>query len=412
MNQITELNVSGNPKLSDLITVGNPLSSAALNGIYCDLPTLTGSGGTILAIESSSDANYAQVVASAGHIVTSKGWYITDGFRNIVRTKGTHTCGAAGGVLLSQAEQSLNPGQNFALTATVQPYNAINKEVTWSSSDESIASVTNGVVTAHKGGIANITVTTVDGDHTATCKVIVSGQISFATGIAHGTLTTSHTENVTMDTEVTITATPAVGYKLAEGSLRAYKTGDESVAVTITEGKFTMPAHDVTVTAAFEALPQVLTLAEVANGTLSAAPAQQVATDTEVTITATPAVGYKLAEGSLRAYKTGDESVAVTITNGKFTMPAYGVTVTAAFEMTTGIDTHEITVIDLYPNPTSDNVYIKGITTATRVEIYNLAGVQVLSTQVQPNQPISLVNLEAGVYLVKVEGQTLKVIKN
>jgi len=307
------------------------------------------------------------------------------------------------GILAATPSENVTMGTEVMLTSTpTAGYKLVENSLrAYKTGDESaVVTITNGKFTMPAYGV------------TVTVAFEALPQVLTLAAVANGTLSAAPAQQVATDTEVTITATPAVGYKLAEGSLRAYKTGDESAAVTITNGKFTMPAYGVTVTAAFEALPQVLTLAAVANGTLSAAPAQQVATDTEVTITATPAVGYKLAEGSLRAYKTGDESVAVTITNGKFTMPAYGVTVTAAFEMTTGIDTPEITVIDLYPNPTSDNVYIKGITTATRVEIYNLAGVQVLSTQVQPNQPISLVNLEAGVYLVKVEGKTLKVIKN
>lgn len=59
------------------------------------------------------------------------------------------------------------------LTATVQPDNATNKEVTWSSSDSSVATVSNGTVTALKAGEATITVTTVDGSKRAQCTVKV-----------------------------------------------------------------------------------------------------------------------------------------------------------------------------------------------------------------------------------------------
>lgn len=59
------------------------------------------------------------------------------------------------------------------LTATVQPDNATNKEVTWSSGDSSVATVSNGTVTALKAGEATITVTTVDGSKRAQCTVKV-----------------------------------------------------------------------------------------------------------------------------------------------------------------------------------------------------------------------------------------------
>jgi len=59
------------------------------------------------------------------------------------------------------------------LIPTFTPSNATNKAVTWESDDESVATVSAGVVTAVAAGTANITVTTVDGGKTATCVVTV-----------------------------------------------------------------------------------------------------------------------------------------------------------------------------------------------------------------------------------------------
>ena len=67
-------------------------------------------------------------------------------------------------------------GETTTLIETVKPTNATNKNVSWSSSDENVASVnTNGRVTAVAAGEAIITVTTEDGEKTATCKVTVEG---------------------------------------------------------------------------------------------------------------------------------------------------------------------------------------------------------------------------------------------
>ena len=65
------------------------------------------------------------------------------------------------------------PAATETLTATVEPDDAANKEVTWSSSDDTVATVEEGVVTAVGKGTAVITVTTVEGAHTATCTVYV-----------------------------------------------------------------------------------------------------------------------------------------------------------------------------------------------------------------------------------------------
>ena len=66
-------------------------------------------------------------------------------------------------------------GKSEQLIATVLPTNASNKNVTWSTSDASIATVDkNGVVTAVKEGTVTITVTTEDGNFKATCTVTIS----------------------------------------------------------------------------------------------------------------------------------------------------------------------------------------------------------------------------------------------
>ena len=62
------------------------------------------------------------------------------------------------------------------LTVTFDPANASNKEVTWESDDEAVATVdANGKVKGISVGEAEITVTSVDGDKTGVCVVTVTG---------------------------------------------------------------------------------------------------------------------------------------------------------------------------------------------------------------------------------------------
>ena len=80
----------------------------------------------------------------------------------------------AAAVTLDKSEISLPEGESVTLTASVAPSYASNKEVTWSSSNTSVATVdASGKVTAVKAGSATITVTTCDGGFTATCAVTV-----------------------------------------------------------------------------------------------------------------------------------------------------------------------------------------------------------------------------------------------
>ena len=74
-------------------------------------------------------------------------------------------------VTLDKATAEIEVGKTETLTATVKPDNAADKTVTWTSSDESVATVANGVVTAVAAGTATITAKA--GDKTATCTVTV-----------------------------------------------------------------------------------------------------------------------------------------------------------------------------------------------------------------------------------------------
>lgn len=78
----------------------------------------------------------------------------------------------------STLDLDLNGTKTGTLTPTVAPTNATNKNVTWSSSNEAVATVSNGEVTAVKTGSATITVQTEDGKKTATCKVTVTDSSS------------------------------------------------------------------------------------------------------------------------------------------------------------------------------------------------------------------------------------------
>jgi len=82
------------------------------------------------------------------------------------------------GVTINKISTVIDIGASEVLTATISPTNATNKEVTWDSSDPTIATVdSTGKVVGIKAGTAVITLTTVDGSITATCTVEVSANV-------------------------------------------------------------------------------------------------------------------------------------------------------------------------------------------------------------------------------------------
>lgn len=73
---------------------------------------------------------------------------------------------------LDKTELALVEGDEYTLTATILPDNAVDKTVTWSSSNAEVATVEQGKVKALKKGTATITAKA--GDQSATCEVTVT----------------------------------------------------------------------------------------------------------------------------------------------------------------------------------------------------------------------------------------------
>lgn len=87
------------------------------------------------------------------------------------------------GISLSSEIMNLKVGDSKTLTVNYTPVYAANKNVTWSTSDASIATVSDGVVTAKDAGLATITATSEEGGFKATCKVVVSATLPSNTRI-------------------------------------------------------------------------------------------------------------------------------------------------------------------------------------------------------------------------------------
>ena len=161
-------------------------------------------------------------------------------------------------------------------------------------------------------------------------------------------------------TEVTITVTPADGYRMASGYPKVYRTGTPSETVPATFKPdassgiaylytFTMPDFPVTVEVEYEKIQSTVTFANPANGTLTLSTADapgssivsggEVASGTKVTIAATPPnKGYQMVFGSLKVSgKVGDKTNTVPLQKEKdgttyFLMPAYTVEAEVKFE--------------------------------------------------------------------------------
>ena len=147
---------------------------------------------------------------------------------------------------------------------------------------------------------------------------------------AHATVTVPATAH--LGEEVTVTVEPDPGYEVQEMryafTAAPEGTGGQGVHVDypIENGKFTMPAADVTISVTIKKIDYTITVAEMQNGTVEA-PSTATVGD-EVTLTVTPAEGYEL---ETLTY-TVEGSEPVEIQNNKFNMPAANVTINATFK--------------------------------------------------------------------------------
>ena len=172
------------------------------------------------------------------------------------------------GVTLDKTSMSLTAGSTGTLTATINPTDAANQSLTWTSDNTAVATVNeNGVVTAVAEGTAKITVKTADGEKTAVCTVTVTAKTSGSSSSSSSSrpsypiTTPDKTENgsVTVTPKsakrgsvVTITVTPDAGYVLDK--LTVTDKDGKDVALTKksdTEYTFVMPAGKVEITPSF-----------------------------------------------------------------------------------------------------------------------------------------------------------------
>ena len=142
-------------------------------------------------------------------------------------------------ITLDKTTLSLAVGESATLIATVKPDDAAHKTVTWSSSDESVASVDNGKVTAIKSGKAIVTAKC--GGKTAECVVTVSVPVSSITldktalSLALGEfvtlIATVKPDDATDKTVVWYSSDESIA-KVDNGKVTALKIGSATVTAT------------------------------------------------------------------------------------------------------------------------------------------------------------------------------------
>ena len=209
--------------------------------------TVNGSG-TSATVTANSDVTLT-ATANDGYRFT--GWMEND---RQVSTDATYTFKATGdrtltakfekkvtGVTLNTETLELFTGGSATLTATVEPSDAANQNVTWQSDNANVATVQNGTVNAVGAGEATITVTTEDGSKTATCIVTVTvpvtgvtlepTSLSLFTGDTAPLTATVQPSDATNQNVTWSSDKPEVAI-VNNGTVKAMGAGDATITVT------------------------------------------------------------------------------------------------------------------------------------------------------------------------------------
>ena len=140
---------------------------------------------------------------------------------------------AVTGVTLNKNAATIGIDETETLIATVAPANALNKAVTWSSSNTSVATVADGMVTGVAEGSATITVTTTDGSFTATCGVSVVNAVTFIAGTDKGSTSANNSPDEVTKSGITISSDNAAfataEYRFYSGSTTTISTNSGKI---------------------------------------------------------------------------------------------------------------------------------------------------------------------------------------
>ena len=145
-------------------------------------------------------------------------------------------------VTLSETTATMTIGGELELTATIEPKNATDQRLTWSSSDTGVATVdSNGKVTAKAAGTATITATAASGI-TAACEITVSDEVIEVTAVTLDKTEATIKVGKSLQLTATIEPSGATDQKLE------WTSSDSDIAI-VTDGRVTGVAPgDVTIT--------------------------------------------------------------------------------------------------------------------------------------------------------------------
>ena len=235
-------------------------------------------------------------------------------------------------VSLDKTNVELKEGEETTLAATVNPANATNKDLTWTSSDENVATVENGKITALKVGHATIIVKSVDGDKSASCEVTVlpvlvesvsldKNEVEIKTGEELTLNVTINPENATNQDVIWTSEDESIA-TVIDGKVTAIEVGTTIITVTTVDGEKTAECKVIVLPWAVESVTLDQTKVEIKTGeeiTLSATINPVNATNKNITWTSSDENIATVVDGKVYGVNIGKAIISVVTEDGEKT---------------------------------------------------------------------------------------------
>lgn len=330
------------------------------------------------------------------------------------------------GVTLSGCPtEDVSAGDKFSLYAEVTPFDADEKELRWSSSDVSIASVDEyGLVTSNSEGTATISVTTAEGGYSAECQLNVVAEVISVYGVTIGDcpgyiLETGNTHQLTANVAPVDATDPSVNWNSSNlsvatvdenGLVKAVSQGTATIMVTTNDGGYAKTCN----------LGVMSTAIPVSGIVLNDCPTVAIAVDSTIQLTASispadagdqslswsssnPEIGTVDENGLVRALSVGETTISVTANDGGFTDEC---TLTVDFKNSVIQFGSVAGIVKVFPNPAATQLFCDFPNSGfgKKIELYNAWG-QLLMTKTTHQKRLTLdireLNSE-GLLMVKI----------
>ncbi len=326
------------------------------------------------------------------------------------------------GVRIDQTELTLAVSAKETLKAIVEPHFATNRNCTWTSSNQEVASVSDeGLVHALSVGEATITVKTEDGGFEAVCLLTVNDQTVAVTGVS-----LDHTEaTLEIGEELVLTATVSpqeatnkdciwtssnqeVASVNAEGLVTALSAGEATITVKTEDGGFeavcliTVPSEEIPIAVSGISLNMESDSLHVGDTVrLVATVMPENAANRNCTWTSSNEEVAGVSEtGLVTALTEGETVITVKTEDGGFEATCKITVTDAQTGDTTAVRSAQPLAVTVYPNPTSSLLNIR-LEEKALIEIFAMNGC--LVQRKEASSGLHTFDLEgSGLYLIRI----------